>query len=152
MSDFYIIKNNTFIVLGSDVQILVKKNYVDMQRKEILDMTMLLRWVAYSLAIMLIAWLIPGISVSSFWAALLVVIIMGLINIFVRPILTFITLPINFLTLGLFTFVLNALLFMLAGYVAPGFSVSGFWSALLGSLLLSLLSLPINRIGDNGEV
>lgn len=115
-------------------------------------MAMILRWIAYSLAIMLIAWIIPGISVSSFWAALLVVIIMGLINIFVRPILTFITLPINFLTLGLFTFVLNALLFMLAGYVAPGFAVNGFWSALLGSLLLSVLSLPINRIGDNDEM
>jgi len=100
---------------------------------------------------MLIAWIIPGISVSSFWAALLVVVIMGLINMFVRPILTFITLPINFLTLGLFTFILNALLFMLAGYIAPGFSVNGFWSALLGSLLLSLLSLPINRIGDNNN-
>lgn len=112
-------------------------------------MAMILRWIAYSLAIMLIAWIIPGISVSSFLAALLVIVIMGLINIFVRPILTFITLPINFLTLGLFTFVLNALLFMLAGYVAPGFSVNGFWSALLGSLLLSVLSIPINRIGDD---
>ena len=112
-------------------------------------MTMILRWIAYSLAIMLIAWIIPGISVSSFLAALLVIVIMGLINIFVRPILTFITLPINFLTLGLFTFVLNALLFMLAGYIAPGFSVNGFWSALLGSLLLSVLSIPINRIGDD---
>ncbi len=112
-------------------------------------MYVILRWLAYTLAIMLIAWIIPGISVSSIWAALLVVVIMGLINIFLRPLLTFVTLPINFLTLGLFTFVLNALLFMLAGYVAPGFSVDGFWSALLGSLLLSLLSLPINKIGEN---
>ncbi len=115
-------------------------------------MTMILRWIAYSLAIMLIAWIIPGISVSSFWAALLVVVIMGLINMFVRPILTFITLPINFLTLGLFTFVLNALLLMLAGYVAPGFTVNGFLNALLGSLLLSLLSIPINRIGYDDEM
>ena len=112
-------------------------------------MYVILRWLAYTLAIMLIAWIIPGISVSSIWAALLVVVIMGLINIFLRPLLTFVTLPINFLTLGLFTFVLNALLFMLAGYIAPGFSVDGFWSALLGSLLLSLLSLPINKIGEN---
>ena len=111
-------------------------------------MAMFLRWVLYSLAIMLIAWLLPGISVSSFWAALLVIIIMGLLNMFLRPILLFITLPINFLTLGLFSFVLNALLFMLAGYIAPGFSVDGFWSALLGSLSLALLSIPINRVGD----
>lgn len=115
-------------------------------------MTMFLRWVSYSFAIMLIAWIIPGISVSSFWAALLVVIVIGLINIFVRPILTFITFPINFLTLGLFTFVLNALLFMFAGYVAPGFSVNGFWSALLGSLLMSVFSIPINKIGYDDEL
>lgn len=115
-------------------------------------MAMFLRWIAYSLAIMLIAWIIPGISVSSFLAALLVVVIMGLLNIFLRPLLTFITLPINFLTLGLFSFILNALLFMLAGYLAPGFTVSGFWSALLGSLLLSILSIPINKIGDNSDM
>ncbi|MBQ2870710.1 phage holin family protein [bacterium] len=112
-------------------------------------MAMFLRWVLYSLAIMLIAWLLPGISISSFWAALLVIVIMGLLNMILRPILLFITLPINFLTLGLFSFVLNALLFMLAGYIAPGFSVDGFWSALLGSLLLALLSIPINRIGND---
>lgn len=114
-------------------------------------MAMFLRWVLYSLAIMLVAWLIPGITLSSFWAALLVVVIMGLLNIFLRPLLMFITLPINFLTLGLFSFILNALLFMLAGYLAPGFFVDGFWSALLGSLLLAILSLPINRIGKDEE-
>lgn len=109
-------------------------------------MDVFLRWIAYSLAIMFIAWLIPGISVSSIWVALMVVVIMGLINIFLRPLLTFISLPINILTLGLFTFVLNALLFMLAGYITPGFFVDGFWSALFGSLILSVLSIPINKI------
>lgn len=112
-------------------------------------MMMILRWILYSLAIMLIAWLIPGISISSFWAALIVIVVIGLINLIVRPILAFITLPINILTLGIFSFILNAFLFMLAGYLSPGFSVDGFWSALLGSLLISILSIPINKIGSS---
>ena len=112
---------------------------------------MIFKWILYSLAIMLIAWLIPGISISSFWAALIVIVIIGLINLIVRPILTFITLPINILTLGIFSFILNAFLFMLAGYLSPGFSVDGFWSALLGSLLLAILSIPINKI-DSSDV
>ena len=112
-------------------------------------MNLLVRWILFSLAIVFVAWIIPGISVSSFWAALLVSIIIGLINTFIKPVLMFITLPINFLTLGLFTLVVNALLLMLAGWVARGFSVDGFWSALFGSIILSLLSVPISNIGDD---
>ena len=112
-------------------------------------MFMLLRWFLFALVIMLIAWILPGISVSSIWTALVVVLIIGLINIFIKPILTFITLPINVLTLGLFSLVVNALLFMLVGYLSPGFSVDGFWNALWGSLILAVLSWPINKIGDN---
>lgn len=115
-------------------------------------MDTILRWIAYSLAIMLIAWLIPGIQVSGFLAALLVIVIMGLVNAFIRPLLMFLTLPLNLLTFGLFTFVVNALLFMLAGAIAPGFSVNGFWSALLGSLILSILSVPINKIGSSNDI
>ena len=73
----------------------------------------ILRWLAYSLAIVFIAWAVPGIGVESFLAAMIVCLIMALINAFVKPVLQFISLPINFLTLGLFSFVLNALLFML---------------------------------------
>lgn len=112
-------------------------------------MYLLLRWLLFALIIMFIAWLIPGITVSGVWSALLAVVIIGLVNIFIRPLLTFITLPINILTLGLFTFVVNALLFMLAGYITPGFEVSNFLNALLGSLLLAIFSIPINKIGDS---
>lgn len=112
-------------------------------------MNLLIRWILFSLAIVFVAWIIPGISVSSFWAALLVSIIIGLINTFIKPVLMFVTLPINFLTLGLFTLVVNALLLMLAGWASPGFSVDGFWSALFGSIILSLLSVPISNIGDD---
>ena len=107
---------------------------------------MILRWILFALAIMFTAWIVPGITVANFLSAMLVVLIIALINIFVKPLLIFITLPINFLTLGLFTFVINALLLMLAGFLAPGFQVNGFWSALLGSLVLSLIGIAINMI------
>lgn len=106
----------------------------------------LLRWLLYSLVILFIAWLIPGISVSGIQSALIAIVIIGLINAILKPLVYLITLPINLLTLGLFSLVINALLFMLAGYLTPGFNVEGFWSALLGSLILSALSVPINKI------
>lgn len=107
----------------------------------------LLRWFLYSLIILFIAWLIPGIEVSGIQSALIAIVIMGLINAVLKPLVYLITLPINLLTLGLFSLVINALLFMLISYLTPGFSVEGFWSALLGSLILSALSMPINKIG-----
>lgn len=109
-------------------------------------MILLLRWILFTLAIMLVAWLIPGIDVENFQSAMLVTVIMALINIFIRPLIVFITLPINVLTLGIFTLVINALLFMLAGYLAPGFFVDGFLSAFLGSIVLSFLGLVINMV------
>ena len=109
-------------------------------------MSLLISWLLYALAIVFIAWIVPGISVENFPSALLVTAIIALINIFIRPLIQLITLPINFLTLGLFGLVINALLFMLAGYLAPGVDVDGFLSALLGSIILSLLSMIINSI------
>jgi len=105
-----------------------------------------LRWIAYAFAIIFIAWLIPGISVEGFWSAALACVIIAIINTFIKPLVQFISLPINFLTLGLFSFVINALLFMLAGAITPGLEVDGFLSALLGSILLALISLGIDRI------
>ena len=106
---------------------------------------MIFKWIIYAVLIMITAWIIPGISVSNFWSAMLVCIIIGLINVFVRPVVTFISIPINFLTLGLFSFVINALLLMLAGALTPGFEVNGFLSALLVSVLLSVFSGFLNR-------
>ncbi|MBP3820205.1 phage holin family protein [bacterium] len=105
-----------------------------------------LRWIAYSFAIMFIAWIVPGISVENFWIAMLVSVIIALINTFIKPLIQIITLPINFITLGLFSFVINALLFMLAGAVTPGFTVEGFLSSLFGSILLSLFGIFISKI------
>lgn len=91
------------------------------------------------LAILISAYLLPGIRVENFFTALVVAIVLGIINAIVRPILLILTLPINILTLGLFTFVINALLILLVSAIVPGFFVANFWWALLFSLILSLV-------------
>ena len=106
----------------------------------------ILKWVLYAGILVFIAWLIPGISVENFMSAMGVCVIIALINIFIKPLLEFISLPITFLTLGLFSFVINALLLMLAGWVAPGFEVEGFLSALLGSIILSLFAGVVDKV------
>lgn len=92
-----------------------------------------------SLAMFVSAWMVPGVEIKNYLAALLVVIILSLINLVIKPVILFLTLPLNILTLGLFTFVINALMISLAAFIAPGFTVSGFWAALLFSLVLSLI-------------
>ena len=106
----------------------------------------LVRWVIYSLIIIFTAWIVPGITVENFLSAMLVCIIIALINTFIKPILQFISLPITILTFGLFSFVINALMLMLAGWITPGFEVEGFLSALLGSIILSLAGVGISKI------
>ena len=109
-------------------------------------MALFFRWIIFALAIIFVSWIVPGIEVSGFLPAMLVVVIIALINTFIKPFLQIITLPINILTLGLFSLVINALLLMLAGFLSPGFEVEGFLSALLGSIILSLFTLGINKI------
>lgn len=109
-------------------------------------MFLLIKWILFSFALLFVAWVVPGITIVSFGAAFLAAFVMGLVNIFIRPILIILTLPINILTLGLFTFVINALMFLLIAKLVTGFSVSDFWAALLGSILLSILSLFINNL------
>lgn len=109
-------------------------------------MVLLVRWILFALAIIFVAWLVPGIEVENFQSAMLVTVIIALINIFIRPLIVFITLPINILTLGIFTLVINALLLILAGYLAPGVDVEGFLSAFIGSVVLAFLGLIINMV------
>ncbi|MBS4760602.1 MAG: phage holin family protein [Clostridium sp.] len=106
----------------------------------------LVRWICFALALIFTAWVIPGIEVSSFWSAMFACIIIALINTFIKPLLEIITFPINFITVGLFSLVINALLLMLAGWITPGLEVEGFWSALFGSIVLSLFSIGISKI------
>lgn len=109
-------------------------------------MMLLVRWFCYALALIFTAWIIPGISVANFMTALLACVVIALINAFVKPILMLISLPINFLTVGLFTLVINALLLMLTGWLTPGLMVDGFWSAFFGAIILSILSMGISKI------
>lgn len=104
-----------------------------------------IKWIIYTLVIIFISWIIPGIEVDNFLSAMIVCLVLGLINTFIKPFLALITLPITFVTFGLFSLILNALMFMLAGWVTPGFEVEGFWSALLGSLILSLFAIGLDK-------
>ncbi len=99
----------------------------------------IIHWFISAIAIFLASELIPGVEVS-LWGALLLAVVLGLINIFLKPIITILTLPFNILTLGLFSLVVNALLIMLAGFVVPGFTVTGFWPAFFFAILLSLIN------------
>ena len=107
-------------------------------------MILILKWLALSLAIMFVGWVVPGITISSFLTALIASIAIALVNIVIKPVLVFFTLPINILTLGLFILVINALLFMFVAYLIPGVEVDGFWSAFLGAIILSILSIGIS--------
>lgn len=102
-----------------------------------------LKWVGLALAMMFVGWIVPGITISNFVTALIAAAVIALVNIFIKPILVFLTLPINILTLGIFILVINALLFMFVAYLVPGVEVNGFWSAFIGALLLSILSLGL---------
>lgn len=114
---------------------------------------LLLRWAILTLAVLAAAYLLEGIKLSGFGAALAVAAILGILNAFLRPLLILLTLPINILSLGLFTFVINALLLKLVDVVIPGFEVQGFWTALVGALVISLVSWMLTSfISDRGRV
>ena len=104
------------------------------------------RLLLVALALLLTAEFIPGIEVTSVYAAIMASIVLAVLNLFVRPLLFILTLPISLLTLGLFIFCINALLFWFAASFLAGFSVSGFLPALLGSLTVSLVSTFANRL------
>jgi putative membrane protein len=99
------------------------------------------RWIVNAAALLLVAYIFPGVQVESFLAALIAALVLGLVNAIVRPVLVVLTLPVTLLTLGLFLFVINALLFWLVAEVVHGFTVTGFWAAFLGSILYSIVTL-----------
>jgi putative membrane protein len=114
---------------------------------------LLLRWLILTVAILVAAYLFPGIQVSGFGTALFAALVLGILNAFFRPILFILTLPINVLTLGLFTFVINAFLLMMTSGVIGGLVVDGFGSALIGSLIISLVSWLLSSfINDQGRI
>jgi putative membrane protein len=116
-------------------------------------MGLLLRWLILTSGIIIASYLLEGIHVSGFFSAFLAAALLGIMNALFRPILILLTLPINILSLGLFTFVINALMLMLVSGVISGFEVHGFWTALLGSLIISIISWLLNSfISDRGRV
>ena len=114
---------------------------------------LLVRWLLLTISIIVTSYLGAGIYVTSFFAALFAAAVLGILNALFRPILLVITLPINILTLGLFTFVINALLLEMVSGLVPGFYVHGFWSAIFGSLIISLVSWLLNSfVNDRGRI
>ncbi len=118
-------------------------------------MKIILKWFLSAFAILLAAYLIPGISVANLWIALVLVLVLALFNISLRPILIFLTLPINILTFGLFSFVINALIILFCSTFIKDFYVEGFLSALAFSLFLSLIQsifeMLLNKIYKKNE-
>jgi putative membrane protein len=104
---------------------------------------LIVKWLLSASALLFIAYVYSGVQVTSFTSALLAAFVIGLLNIVVRPVLVLLTLPVTVLTLGLFLFVINALVFWLAATVLDGLHVNGFWAALLGSLLYTVIGIVI---------
>ncbi|MEK7083681.1 MAG: phage holin family protein [Patescibacteria group bacterium] len=102
-------------------------------------MRLFLRWAVNAGTLLLLAYYLPGISVSGWYAAFIAALVLGLVNAIIRPVLLFFTLPLNILTLGLLTFVINALLFWFVASFIDGFDVAGFWPAFWGALVMSVV-------------
>ena len=113
----------------------------------------LIRWLILTASITFTSYVIEGIYVKGFFSALLAAAILGILNAFFRPFLILLTLPINILTMGLFTFIINAMLLKMVSGVISGFEVYGFWSAVFGSLLISIVSWILSSfINDQGRM
>ena len=107
---------------------------------------LLVVWLINALALVAVAYLMPSIQVSSFGAALVAALVLGLVNAVVRPVLVLLTLPVTILTLGLFIFVLNGLLFWMVGSWLEGFWVGGFWAGVLGAIVFSVISWALSAL------
>lgn len=108
------------------------------------SMKTLIRWVLLAAALLLVAHLYPGVQVKGFTTALIAALVLGLFNTVLRPVLVLLTLPVTLVTLGLFLFVINALLFWATATMLDGFTVNGFAAALIGSLIYSLCGMGID--------
>ncbi len=113
---------------------------------------LIVRWLILTIAILSAAYFIQGIYVSSFAAAFFAAAVLGVLNALFKPVLILLTLPINILTLGLFTFIINAALLKLTAALVPGFHLQGFWPAVLGALVISIVNWLLHiLIADSGK-
>jgi putative membrane protein len=111
-------------------------------------MKLLLNWVFVAIALIIVSYVVPGIHVDGFKAAFIVAVLLSIINLIIRPILLLLTLPINILTLGLFTFVLNGILLAFVASLVTGFSITGLLPAIIAALVLSIVRVIIHHIVD----
>ena len=109
-------------------------------------MRLLLVWILSAIALLVVAYLYPGVQVQDWKAAAVAALVLGLVNTLVKPILIILTLPVTILTLGLFLLVINALCFWLVANLVPGFHVTGFWAAMLGAILYSLITWALSQL------
>lgn len=109
-------------------------------------MRLLLHILISTLSVMIAAYVLPGIAVAGFMTAMIVAIVLGVVNALVKPILVLLTLPVTVLTLGLFLFVINALMVLLVAWIVPGFKVQGFWWALAFSLVVSVVGSFLHAV------
>lgn len=109
-------------------------------------MKFILKWLCSALALLAVAYLYSGVVVTSFTGALIAAAVLGVLNTVIRPLLVLLTLPVTLVTLGLFMFIINALMFWAAASLVSGLNVNGFWAALIGSLIYSLLQLAIDFV------
>jgi putative membrane protein len=113
--------------------------------------SLLIRWLLNALALILTAQLITGISVQGFQAALIAALVLGVVNAVIRPVVVLLTIPINFISLGLFSLVINGLMLMLVSRFVDGFGVTGFFPAVLGAIVLSIISAVLNMVFKGAE-
>jgi putative membrane protein len=114
-------------------------------------MRLLLVWVLNAIALLGVAYIFPGVQVEDWKSAAIAALVLGLVNTLVKPVLVLLTLPVTILTLGLFLVVLNALLFWGVAEVLPGFNVNGFWAAVLGAILYSLIGWALSKLLPDGK-
>lgn len=112
---------------------------------------MILRWFLNALLLMLIPYIVPGVEVASFFAALVTAIVLAAVNALIRPVLLLLTLPINILTLGLFTLVINGFMFYLVSAIVKGFTVTNFWAAFWAAIVYSLFSMLIGYLDREAD-
>ena len=113
---------------------------------------MILQWVINAAVLFLIAYLYPGVALTSYYSALATVLFLGLVNVFIRPVALFFTLPLNVITLGLFTFVVNGFMFWFVSSFVKGFEVHSLWTAIVGALLYSVATWLISDLTQEKKI
>lgn len=111
-------------------------------------MHIIINWLISAIIILAVAYVLPGVTIATFWVALVVALVLGLINAFIRPVVILLTLPINILTLGLFTLVIDTLLVILAAWLVVGFDIANFWWALVFALALWVVNMFIKKTSN----